>query len=521
MFYPVVLIGGSGTRLWPMSRTTQPKQLLPVTSDEHSMLQETLLRLREVDRAGPPLVICNHQHRFQVAEQIQEINVGPLAVMLEPMARNTAAAIAVCALRLLEEDHNAMMLALPSDHVITNVPAFAAAVARAREAALQNRIVLFGIVPDKPETGFGYIQRAQPDEQSSGEPADGSCYEIARFVEKPDAVRAQEYVNSGDYLWNSGMFMARADVVVREMEQHVPNILAACRSAMDGAYRDLDFLRLGRAAFEACPAASIDVAVLEKTSSALVIPVSMGWNDVGSWTAMWDVHDKNAQGNVVQGDVILHDTHNCFVSAQKHLVATVGLRDLIIVESDDAILVTHKDSAQAVKKIVEELQRQGRTESEIHRRVYRPWGSYEGIVREERFQVKRIIVKPGAQLSLQKHFHRAEHWIVVSGTAEVVRGDEVHLITENQAIYIPLGTLHRLRNPGHIPLHLIEVQSGSYLGEDDIVRVHDEYGRLDEQKLAEGAPITDVILDATNNSNNPSENHDGSHSANHHRGAQG
>jgi mannose-1-phosphate guanylyltransferase/mannose-6-phosphate isomerase len=499
MFIPVILIGGSGTRLWPLSRAAQPKQLLPVASERYSMLQETLLRLRGLVQASSPLVLCNHQHRFQVAEQLQEINVRPHSLMLEPLGRNTSAAIAVATLRLLEEDPEALMLALPSDHVIMDVPAFHAAIAQAQDMAQQGRIVLFGIVPDKPDTGFGYIQQGSAFTQGQGEGQGQGCYEIARFVEKPDQERAQEYLSSGDYLWNSGMFMARADVILRELEEHAPQVLAACREAMSAAYRDLDFLRLGREEFVRCPSASFDTAVLEKTRGALVIPVSMGWSDVGSWTALWELHAKDESGNVCQGDVLTHDTHNCLLSSSKHLVATVGVRDLIVVETDDAVLVAHKDSAQDVKKIVEALQKQGRSESEIHRRVYRPWGCYEGIDREQRFQVKRITVKPQAQLSLQKHFHRSEHWIVVSGTAEVVRGEETHLISENQSIYIPLGTLHRLRNPGHIPLHLIEVQSGAYLGEDDIVRFDDVYGRFDENEAQVKVHEGD-ILDATDSS---------------------
>lgn len=490
MFYPVVLIGGSGSRLWPMSRTAQPKQLLPVASEQHSMLQETMLRLSDLAQSGPALVICNHQHRFQVAEQLQEIGVAPRALMLEPLGRNTAPAVAVAALLLLEEDPDALILALPSDHVIRDVPAFHRAIIQAQALALQGRIALLGIVPDKPEIGFGYIQRgAQIAPESLGESAAQSleeglggvpCYDIARFVEKPDAQTAREYVASGEYLWNAGMFVARADVIVRELEEYAPQVLAACREALFEAYRDLDFLRLGREAFESCPSISIDYALLEKTGLAAVVPVEMGWSDVGSWTALWDLYPKDGDNNVRRGDVVAIDTQGCFISAQSHLVATVGVSDLIVVESGDAVLVAHKDRAQDVKKIVESLQQQGRSESEIHRRVYRPWGWYEGIDREERFQVKRIMVKPGGQLSLQRHYHRSEHWVVVNGTAHVVRGDERLIVSENQSIYIPLGTLHRLHNPGHIPLHLIEVQSGSYLGEDDIVRVHDEYGRIDD-----------------------------------------
>ena len=473
MLYPVILIGGSGTRLWPLSRACEPKQLLPMGNERFSMLQETLLRLRGLEAIGPSLVLCNHQHRFQVADQLQEIETTPRALILEPIGRNTCAAIAIAAMQLAQDEPQALMMALPSDHIIGDVLAFHSAVVTARNAAQQGSIALFGIVPDKPETGFGYIQISESDTNSESQ----NGHKIVRFVEKPDAATARQYVDSGAYLWNSGMFVARVDVLLEEIETYAPDVLKSCREALRTAHRDLDFLRLSLQDFQACPSISIDCAVLEKTTRSVVIPVDMGWSDVGSWSALWELGPKDAAGNVQQGDVLLHDTRDCFVSSRRRLVATLGVRDLIVVETPDAVLVAHKDSAQEVKALVETLQKQKRSEVENHSRVYRPWGSYEGIDREDRFQVKRIIVKPGAQLSLQKHFHRAEHWVVVSGTAQVTRDNKAYLIAENESIYIPLGTLHSLYNPGHIPLHLIEVQSGAYLGEDDIVRSDDNYGR--------------------------------------------
>lgn len=488
MLYPMILIGGAGTRLWPLSRASEPKQLLPIASTQFSMFQATLLRLRGLDELAPAIVLCNQEHRFQVADQLLEIDEKARALILEPMARNTCAAVAVAALQLAEDDPEGMMLVLPSDHVIGNVPAFHRAIATAREAARQSRIALFGIVPHKAETGFGYIQKGAAEES-------GEIHEIARFVEKPDLATAQEYLHSGDFLWNSGMFVARADVLLQEIEKHAPEVLEACRKALKNAARDLDFLRLNVANFGSCPSISMDCAVLEKTARSVVIPVDMGWSDVGSWSALWELGEKDGQGNVREGDVLLSDTHDCFVSSRKRLVTTLGVRDLIVVETGDAVLVAHKDSVQDVKNLVETLQKQKRHETEYHCRVYRPWGSYEGVDREERFQVKRIIVKPGAQLSLQKHFHRAEHWVVVSGTAQITRDDQTFLLSENESIYIPLGAFHSLSNPGKIPLHIVEVQSGAYLGEDDIMRVEDRYGRLEERDVQEATVALSKPLD--------------------------
>jgi mannose-1-phosphate guanylyltransferase/mannose-6-phosphate isomerase len=440
------------------------------------MLQETLLRMQGIEPLGAPVILCNHQHRFQVADQLEEIEASSHALILEPMARNTCAATATAALKLAQDDPQALMIALPSDHVISDVSAFHRAISVAREVAATGRVALFGIVPHKPETGFGYIQMGSRCD-GDVEPA---AHEIVSFVEKPDEATARKYLAAGNYLWNSGMFVARVDVLLEELEAHAPQVLAVCREALETASKDLDFLRLNAESFKNCPSISMDCAVLEQTARSVVIPIDMGWSDVGSWSALWDHYPKDEQGNVQQGDVLAHNTKNCFISSHKRLVTTLGVQDLIIVETSDAVLVAHKDSAQDVKVLVDKLLAEKRSEVEHHRRVYRPWGSYEGIDKEARFQVKRIIVKPDAHLSLQKHFHRSEHWIVVSGTAQVTCGDQVRLVSENESVYIPLGSLHSLHNPGSIPLHLIEVQSGAYLGEDDIVRVKDLYGRLDD-----------------------------------------
>jgi mannose-1-phosphate guanylyltransferase / mannose-6-phosphate isomerase len=417
---------------------------------------------------------CNTEHRFMVGEQLREIGMAPSAIMLEPAGRNTAPAIAVAAMQLLAHSHDPLMLVLPADHVIADVQAFQRAVEIGRQAAEKGRLVTFGIVPRGPETGYGYIQRGAAMEELEG------VFNVARFVEKPNLETAQSYVAAGDYFWNSGMFLFDAATFLEELEAFEPKVLEMARAAFDRAYTDLDFCRLGEAAFKASPSVSVDYAVMEKTSRASVVPADIGWNDVGSWPALWDVLPKDARGNATQGETILRDADNCLVHADKRLIAAVGVENLIIVETTDAVLVAHKDSAQDVKKVVEQLQREGRSESEIHKRVYRPWGSYEGIDRGDRFQVKRITVNPGAKLSTQLHHHRAEHWVVVSGTAEILRDGETHLVTENESIYIPLGKLHAISNPGRIPLHIIEVQSGPYLGEDDIVRTEDIYGRKGE-----------------------------------------
>ncbi|MDQ3814212.1 MAG: mannose-1-phosphate guanylyltransferase/mannose-6-phosphate isomerase, partial [Armatimonadota bacterium] len=421
MLYPVILSGGTGSRLWPMSRAALPKQLLPLTS-ERTLLQETVLRLHGLDEVASPAIICNQEHRFMIAEQLREINVTPHVLMLEPAGRDTAPAVAVAALHLIAHDPDALMLVLPSDHAIADVAAFHAAITQACRVAEQGYLVTFGIVPQGPMTGYGYIQRGAELETGSG------AFAVARFVEKPDLDTARKYVESGDYYWNSGMFLFSARCYLEELERFQPEIIEACRASLEQAYRDLDFYRLGEDAFKTSPASSIDYAVMEKTQRAAVIPVDIGWSDVGSWSALWEFHPKDADGNVSYGEVLLHDVHNSYVNAQRRLVAAVGVQDLIIVETPDAILVAHKDHVQDVKKVVERLQKEGRTEHETHRRCYRPWGSYEGMDQGDRFQVKRITVNPGAHLSLQMHHHRAEHWVVVSGTAQVTIGDEVRLV---------------------------------------------------------------------------------------------
>lgn len=473
ILHPVILSGGSGSRLWPMSRTLFPKQLLALTS-EHSMLQETLLRLKSFNDAVEPSIVCNQEHRFLIAEQVRSIGVTPKFLMLEPVARNTAAAVASAALHLAQYDPRAVMLVLPADHVISDTPAFCEAVEQAVVAAQAGRLVTFGIQPHYVETGYGYIRRGAALDSPRG------AYEVQGFVEKPDQETALRYIESGEYFWNSGMFVFTAEDLLAEMERHCPEVVVACREAITGGYDDLDFFRLDTDAFARCPAVSIDCAVMEKTDQAVIIPVDMKWSDVGSWSALWEASPKDSRGNSISGEVYLHDTHNSYIRSGKRLVAAVGLENMIVVETADAILVASRDHAQDVKKIVEQLQREGRTEQHCHRKVYRPWGSYECIEDGDRFQVKRLIVKPGEQSSMQKHFHRAEHWIVVKGTAEVTIDGVSHLVTENESIYIPQTAEHRIHNPGRIPLHFVEVQSGAYLGEDDIIRTDDNYGRDNE-----------------------------------------
>lgn len=461
---PVILSGGSGTRLWPLSREAYPKQFLALAG-EQTMLQATWQRVAPI--AGrAPLVVANEEHRFVAAEQLQQLGVQPQAILLEPVGRNTAPAIAVAALEATRDGDDAVLLVLPSDHVIADEEAFRAAVLRAMPAAQSGKLVTFGIVPTGPETGYGYIKAG----------AAGDVRPVDRFVEKPDADTAQQYVQSGEYFWNSGMFLFKASRYLAELERFNPAMLAASRTAWQQARRDADFTRLDKDAFTAVPSDSIDYAVMEKTADAVVVALDAGWNDVGSWTALRDVSAQDADGNAHHGDVIAIDCHNTYAYGER-LIALVGLDDVIVVETDDAVMVGRSDRMQEIKQVVSRLKAAGRPEATWHRKVYRPWGAYDSIDHGERFQVKRITVKPGATLSLQMHHHRAEHWIVVSGTAEVTRGDDVLLLTENQSTYIPLGVTHRLKNPGKLPLELIEVQSGSYLGEDDIVRFEDTYGR--------------------------------------------
>lgn len=465
---PVILCGGAGTRLWPLSRSAFPKQLLPLVSD-NTMLQETLIRIFDWAEVAEPVIVCGNDHRFLVAEQLRQINITPKAIVLEPVARNTAPAIAAAAMTLKAED--VLMLVLPADHVITEVAAFEAAVRCASVCAEQGKLVTFGIAPTIPETGYGYIQSGQPMVDAQG------CFEVARFVEKPDAATAQQYLDAGDFFWNSGMFLFKPAVFLSELAALAPTIVSAVNDAVAQSYQDLDFLRLYEDAFAKSPSDSIDYAVMEKTNLAAVVPASIGWNDVGSWTALKDVQPCDEDHNASRGDVYLRNVQNTLVRAESRFVAALGVSDLLIVETSDAILVAHRDFAQDVKTIVDHLKSSGRTEHKVHPRVYRPWGWYEGIDVGERFQVKRIMVKPGERLSLQMHHHRAEHWVVVSGSAMITIDGVTKLYTENESTYIPIGSTHRLENPGKLPLHLIEVQSGSYLGEDDIVRYEDTYGR--------------------------------------------
>jgi mannose-1-phosphate guanylyltransferase/mannose-6-phosphate isomerase len=468
MLTPVILSGGSGTRLWPLSRELYPKQLLPLVG-ERTMLQETALRLNGLSAAAP-IIVCNEAHRFLVAEQMRQLDVRPQAIVLEPTGRNTAPAIALAALKAAPD---ALLLVLPADHVIRDVAAFQAAVTRAIPAAQGGKLVTFGIVPDAPETGYGYILAR--DGRSGADSIDPRP--IERFIEKPDRATAEGFLKAGGYFWNSGMFLFRADRYLAELQQHAPDIAAAARASLEAAKPDLDFVRIDRAAFEACRSDSIDYAVMEKTRDAVVVPLDAGWNDVGSWSALHAALPCDADGNVAKGDVIVEDSAGCYLYAESRLVSAVGLKDHVVVETKDAVLVAPKNRVQDVKRLVERLKASGRYEHSLHREVYRPWGSYDSIDNGHRFQVKRLTIKPGAQLSLQLHHHRAEHWIVVSGTAKITCGEKCFLLEENQSTYIPIGVKHCIENPGKIPLHIIEVQSGSYLGEDDIVRFEDRYGR--------------------------------------------
>lgn len=466
---PVLLCGGSGTRLWPLSREAYPKQFLPLVGKQ-SLLQATCLRLQGLPGVSAPLLISNEEHRFMAAEQCRQIAIAPQAIILEPMGRNTAPAIAVAALHAVESQQDPILLVLPSDHLLRDEAGFRDAVLAALPAAEAGALLTFGIVPTSAETGFGYIKAA---------PGQG-VRAVEQFVEKPDQMSADKYLASGEYFWNSGMFMFRASRFIEELEKFAPQILLHCKAAIANAKRDADFLRLDKEAFAACPADSIDYAVMEKTRHAMVLPIDVGWSDVGSWSALWQVAEQDSDGNVHRGDVMAENCRNTFVWSESRLVSTLGLENMIVVDTDDALLVAHQDHVQDVKKIVARLKFDSRPQAVYHRQVYRPWGSYTSVDSGERFQVKRIIVKPGAALSLQMHHHRAEHWIVVSGTARVTCDENVMTLTENQSTYIPLGSKHRLENIGKLPLELIEVQSGSYLGEDDIVRFDDVYGRVNE-----------------------------------------
>ncbi|WP_019528502.1 mannose-1-phosphate guanylyltransferase/mannose-6-phosphate isomerase [Dasania marina] len=468
MLIPVIMAGGSGTRLWPLSRALYPKQFLSLHG-EHSMLQATVKRLSGIDTAAP-LTICNEEHRFIVAEQLRAINeLGP--IILEPEGRNTAPAIALAAEVAQQQhaDNDPLLLVLAADHIIEDEAAFISAVQKAVPLAEQGKMVTFGIVPNSAHTGYGYIKRGKEKE---------SCFSVDSFVEKPDQITAQQYVDSGEYYWNSGMFLFKASRYLSELQQHRPDIAQACAASLQATTHDLDFIRVNKAEFLACPEDSIDYAVMEKTTEAVVVPLDAGWNDIGAWSALWEVGDKDSNGNVVKGDVILEDTRNCLIQGGERLVTTIGLDNIVIVDTKDALLVATKDKVQEVKIIVNKLKAQERSEATIHRQVYRPWGQYDSVDAGHRHQVKRITVNPGAKLSVQMHHHRAEHWVVVSGTAKVTKGDKTFLVSENESTYIAIGEVHALENPGKLPLELIEVQSGSYLGEDDIVRLEDNYGRV-------------------------------------------
>ncbi len=474
------MAGGSGTRLWPLSRGLFPKQFLTLQGT-HTMLQNTILRLDEI-QCAQPLVISNESHRFLVAEQLRELNLLSGNIILEPVGKNTAPAIALSAIQALKQvnagnSEDPLLLVLAADHVIKNEKAFCSAVSQAVPYALDGKLVTFGIVPTGPETGYGYIRRG--DTQPLPEQGDNSAtaYRVAQFVEKPDLQTAQSYVTSGDYYWNSGMFLFRASRYLDELKQFRPDIYQACQQAMQVIEPDLNFIRVNKDAFMQCPDESIDYAVMEKTADAVVVPMDAGWSDVGSWYSLWDISKKDSKGNVYQGDVLSHNSRNNYVFAESSLVTTVGVDNLVVVQTKDAILVAARDQVQDVKKIVEQIKAAGRSEHHVHREVYRPWGKYDSIDQGERYQVKRLSIKPGEQLSLQMHHHRAEHWVVVQGTAKVTCGEESLLLSENESFYIPLGVKHSLKNPGKIPLEVIEIRSGSYLAEDDIERFWDKYGR--------------------------------------------
>jgi len=463
---PVIMCGGSGTRLWPLSRSQFPKQFLPLVNDT-SMLQDTMARLPTQHQA--PVFICNEDHRFLVAEQVKQVNCQQATILLEPQGRNTAPAVALAALNALAENKDSLLLVLAADHVIKDTKKFHQAVDVATTAAQQGKLVTFGIVPTHAETGYGYIKQGN-------EKGDGT-YQVAQFVEKPNEKTAQSYLASGDYLWNSGMFLFKASRYLEELEKFRPDILKSCKEAMVKVEKDLDFTRPNSEAFIQCADESIDYAVMEKTVDSVVVPLDAGWSDVGSYSALWEVCDQDEQQNVIKGDVIAHSTSNSYIHSQNKLITTLGVDNLVVIDTPDAVLIANKDKVQNVKEIVNELKSQNRSESIIHREVYRPWGKYDSVDNGERFQVKRITVNPGAKLSVQMHHHRAEHWIIVSGTAKVTLDDETILLSENQSTYIPIGVVHALENPGKLPLEMIEVQSGSYLGEDDIVRFEDRYGR--------------------------------------------
>ncbi|BBV65278.1 mannose-1-phosphate guanylyltransferase/mannose-6-phosphate isomerase [Kluyvera ascorbata] len=469
---PVVMAGGSGTRLWPLSRSFYPKQFLSLV-DDTTLLQATLLRLNSLECA-PPLIISNNQHRFIVAEQLCQAGIADFDIILEPVGRNTAPAIALAAFHALKNGDDPIMLILAADHVIQNTKAFCSSITLAQTQAEKGKMVTFGIVPSRAETGYGYIRQ--------GEAVAKSVYKVNEFVEKPDLVTAETYLRDGHYLWNSGMFMFRASVYLAELERFRPDIFNACKLAMAGATVDLDFIRLEKDVFSACPDDSVDYAVMEKTKHSVVVPMDAQWCDVGSWNSLWEISSKDCNGNVTHGDVINHNGSNNYIYAENSLVATIGVDDLVVIQTKDALLIAKQDSVQDIKKIVDVLKHENRIEHLRHREEYRPWGRYDSVDQGGRYQVKRITVKPGERISTQMHYHRAEHWVVVSGTARVTRGDDIFLVSENESTFIPVGVVHTLENPGKVPLEVIEIQSGTYLGSDDIVRFDDKYGRVKDNK---------------------------------------
>jgi mannose-1-phosphate guanylyltransferase/mannose-6-phosphate isomerase len=471
MLVPIILSGGVGSRLWPLSREYYPKQLLAIVG-KNTLLQETLLRLNGLTELSAPLIVCNENHRFLIAEQLRQLEISTNRIILEPIGRNTAPATAIAALTALEHDPDPLLLVLPADHIITNAQAFRDVVTAGIPLAQTDYLVTFGINPTRPETGYGYIHAEETIN-------DSQAFLVQRFVEKPDLKTAQQYLDTGHYYWNSGMFLFKASTYLSELEQFAPDIFGACRQAVNNAIEDLDFLRVDAGSFKACPSNSIDYAVMERTESAVVIPLDAGWNDIGAWSALWEISPQDENNNVIIGDIITENVTGSYLRAEHRLVTVLGLENIIVIETADAILIAHKDSVQDVKKIVSHLKSIQRDEVLLHRKVYRPWGSYETMVQKNRYQVKHIVVNPGASLSLQMHYHRSEHWVIVKGTAQITRNEETFLLGENQSTYIPFGTKHRLTNPGKLPLEIIEIQSGGYLGEDDIIRYDDVYGRSD------------------------------------------
>lgn len=468
MIIPVILSGGSGTRLWPLSRKMHPKQLLPLLN-KTTLLQDTVNRFQNAAEINHAIVICNESYRFMVAEQVRQSEMKSVDIILEPVGRNTAPAIALAAFNAMVDDHDPILLVLPADHDIRDVAGFLTAVNLGQQQSEAGNLVTFGIVPNKPETGYGYI--------NASDSISDNCYSVAGFVEKPDMATAEKYIEQGGYYWNSGMFMFKASTYLQALERLAPEIFEACRNACTKAVKDMDFLRIDEASFDKCPSDSIDYAIMEKVDNAVVIPVDIGWNDVGSWASLQDIGVADAMNNTLIGDVESEASNNCYIRAESRLIVALGVDDLIIVETADALLVAHREKVQDIKNIVEKLHNDGRDEVLLHKNVCRPWGCYQGIDKSDRFQAKRISVNPGAVLSLQLHHHRSEHWVIVNGTAKVTKGDEEFILSENESTYIPLGVKHRLENIGKIPLELIEVQTGSYLGEDDIVRFDDVYGR--------------------------------------------